>query len=205
MQLSFDDLPAESEPAAQARQADDLYVIGEGFPCGIVKIGRALNPKKRLGSIQTGYPRRLSILHAEEGAGELEEQVHDHFRAERLHGEWFDFGSREPVAEVKLILSLVRRRIAPLPPSPPSGGLKRSRRNLALIFAGSRAPDDFLHPVDVAAHMMALPTEELREWPVHGASIPWEWNGSDLVIRRRDLEEWARQPSEAAEAAAPAA
>lgn len=208
-QLSFDDLPAEPEPEPQPDPADHLYVIGEGSGSGVVKIGRAANVRKRLYGIQVGNPRLLKILHVEEGAGDLEFQVHGFFRTERLQGEWFDLGAREPAAEVKRALEKIRAGVRPVPAKwRSSDGLKRSPWFSALILARRKAPGDILDAIGVAAHMLTLPTEELRRWPESGASIPMEWNGADLVIRRRDLEDWARRAPEdemAAEGADPAA
>jgi T5orf172 domain len=70
---------------------DHLYIVGESEESSCVKIGRSVNPKARLGGIQTGYPRRLQLLHVEQDAGHLEPHVHDLLVAWRTVGEWFDF------------------------------------------------------------------------------------------------------------------
>lgn len=78
-------------------QQDDLYVVGEGTPSGIVKIGRSGNVKVRLPGIQTGNPAKLQILHLEPGAGHFEVPLHNRFADIRLEGEWFDFGNEDPL------------------------------------------------------------------------------------------------------------
>lgn len=187
-QLSFDDLPAEPEPEARAKPAGDLYVIGEANGCGVVKIGRAVKPRKRLGDLQVGNPRLLRILHVEEGAGDLEQLVHGRVHGKRLQGEWFDFGDRDPVAEVQRAVEMIRSGAPSVTGARPAGRLKRSRWNIALILARSRALDDFLDPVQAFAHLFVheMPERNLAEWP-----IPWEWRGLDFGITRRALEEWA--------------
>jgi hypothetical protein len=62
-----------------------------------VKIGRAVDPEKRLKELQTGNPEELSILGLIDcesiyEADCREEQLHKEFQHLRLQGEWFDFG-----------------------------------------------------------------------------------------------------------------
>jgi hypothetical protein len=87
-------------PATDAAEAQVVYLIGEvGSTVG--KIGTTTgNLTTRLKGIQTGYPRRLSVLSTHPGGRSLEEFLHDTFQAERLEGEWFDFGAAEPVSAV---------------------------------------------------------------------------------------------------------
>jgi hypothetical protein len=79
----------------------DLYVIGEGDGSGVVKIGKSVDPQKRLSGLQTGNPRRLRVLHVEPEAGHLEEQLHERFAEIRIGGEWFDFGHDDPLVLVQ--------------------------------------------------------------------------------------------------------
>jgi len=88
---------------------DHLYVIGE-TSSGIVKIGRSVDPESRLRTFQTGYPRKLSLLHVEPEAGHLEPRLHARFASLRTHGEWFDFGTASPVATVLNTLDSLRTR-----------------------------------------------------------------------------------------------
>jgi hypothetical protein len=86
-----------------------LYIIGEGDGCAVVKIGKSLDPLKRLAELQTGYPRKLRLLYVEPEAGHLERWLHDCFAEYRQEGEWFDFGDKDPVAEVRERISAWRK------------------------------------------------------------------------------------------------
>jgi hypothetical protein len=95
---------------------DDLYVIGEHEGAPVVKIGRSGNPAARLASIQTGSPQRLRLLHVEEGAGDMEGEVHKALAGRRVYGEWFDFGAdpalglvRQALADLKVIQEIAAR------------------------------------------------------------------------------------------------
>lgn len=85
--------------------ADHLYVVGENEGSPIVKVGRSGRPKSRLTSIQTGYPRKLRLLHVEESAGNLEDEVHKALAARRISGEWFDFGGEAALATVRQVIA----------------------------------------------------------------------------------------------------
>lgn len=56
---------------------------------GNIKIGRAVNPIKRLKSLQTGNPNKLVIVTTQEGGEKLENELHRRFAASRIIGEWF--------------------------------------------------------------------------------------------------------------------
>lgn len=76
-----------------------VYVIGQpGSP--VVKIGTTSRLRKRLKGVQTGSPIRLEVLWSCPGGGWLEERLHTMFAPLRLEGEWFDFGSADPVTQV---------------------------------------------------------------------------------------------------------
>ncbi|MEV6131766.1 GIY-YIG nuclease family protein [Streptomyces violaceusniger] len=64
------------------------YLVGmEGSP--LVKIGfTSGDPKKRLASLQTGQPMKLSLLWSSEG--NHESALHHRFAPHRVRGEWFD-------------------------------------------------------------------------------------------------------------------
>lgn len=65
-----------------------VYFIGDG---DAVKIGISKNPKKRLRQLQTGHPKKLSILATFPGAADEEMQFHGRFRPHHLQGEWFRY------------------------------------------------------------------------------------------------------------------
>lgn len=55
-----------------------------------IKIGFSSSPRKRLGELQTGNPRRLALIVVVDGVErELEGRLHAEFAADRLDGEWF--------------------------------------------------------------------------------------------------------------------
>lgn len=66
---------------------DSLYFV----KCagGPIKIGRATNPAKRLGSLRSGSYQRLELLATLPGKGYEEKVWHMAFQDYRLTGEWF--------------------------------------------------------------------------------------------------------------------
>jgi len=67
---------------------DDLYFIkSEGGP---VKIGRGLNPVKRLSHCQIGSHERLELIGTLRGRGYEEKVWHAAFQDTRLRGEWYE-------------------------------------------------------------------------------------------------------------------
>lgn len=105
--MNTESINPEPEPARPIdRKGPVVYVVGEAGS-SVVKIGMTKNIRKRLGSIQTHYPRPLEVLWTHHGGIELEEFLHERFRRLRIHGEWFDFGKRHPVEAVSKV---VKRR-----------------------------------------------------------------------------------------------
>lgn len=87
-----------------------VYVIGA---CGSprAKIGRSKSVGTRLGTIQRMSPIPLSILWQTDGGSELESALHRRFDAHRVHGEWFDFGDRDPAVEVAAAVDGIRAEL----------------------------------------------------------------------------------------------
>lgn len=54
-----------------------------------IKIGRAVNVKARLSSLQGGSTNELQLLGALAGGKELERELHQRFAESRIRGEWF--------------------------------------------------------------------------------------------------------------------
>ncbi|MFD4661393.1 GIY-YIG nuclease family protein [Kitasatospora sp. NPDC058444] len=65
-----------------------------------VKIGRSTDPDGRLTALQSGSPVALLLAATFPGGPRLERHLHKKFGHYRIHGEWFDFGDQDPVAEV---------------------------------------------------------------------------------------------------------
>lgn len=109
-----DDPLPESLPKPWSRRAaqnpsatDAVYVIGQPR-ASVVKIGVTSNLRSRLRGIQTGSPVPLSVLWWHPAGYELETKLHERFRRLRLEGEWFDFGSRDPVQSVLEAVRVLR-------------------------------------------------------------------------------------------------
>lgn len=67
-----------------------IYAIQAGLN-GPIKLGRAVDPAKRLQTLQTGHPEVLRLLAVEPCGNdeEAEKTLHQHCAAFRLRGEWF--------------------------------------------------------------------------------------------------------------------
>jgi hypothetical protein len=59
---------------------------------GPIKIGTAENVFRRLRGLQQGNASRLRIVATMPGDRGLEQELHQRFRAFRMHGEWFEPG-----------------------------------------------------------------------------------------------------------------
>jgi Meiotically Up-regulated Gene 113 (MUG113) protein len=123
---------AEAEAATE--RPGSVYVIGS-LESRLVKIGRTTNLGSRLGVLQRMSPVPLHVRWRTEGGCELETALHQRFKAQRVHGEWFDFGEADPVAEVKSAAEAIER----------SGALVRtpkSPRSRALAAISTLPPAD---------------------------------------------------------------
>lgn len=68
-----------------------FVTIGEPYPTH-VKIGfTAKDPHDRVKSLQTGCPFQMCLLGFVFGTRDMERELHDVLRDQRLHGEWFEF------------------------------------------------------------------------------------------------------------------
>lgn len=100
------------EQGADSNLGRYVYVIGQEDGQGgyeYVKIGISSSPNARLNELQTGNPKRLSVLgHFNAGvmAGRLERLVHAALDTDRMQGEWFVFSSRTQ-ALIELLSVLV--------------------------------------------------------------------------------------------------
>lgn len=70
-----------------------VYFIADNN--GLVKIGVAKNPKKRLKELQTASPRKLNLISTVESdnAFRLEGKLHRRFKEKCVSGEWFELNS----------------------------------------------------------------------------------------------------------------
>ena len=65
----------------------NIYFLRD--PDGAIKIGKAVDVKKRIQSLQGGNPRQLTTLLVVQAPRRLEFELHRRFKASRLQGEWF--------------------------------------------------------------------------------------------------------------------
>lgn len=77
------------------RRIDESFVYFIAAETGQIKIGVSCEVKKRLATLQTASPVRLSLLMVLRGGYELEAELHKRFSNFRRNGEWF-----EPSAEI---------------------------------------------------------------------------------------------------------
>lgn len=78
-----------------------IYFIGGDM--GLIKIGLARDPERRLRTLQCGSPIPLRILASGPGSARDERMYHARFASHRLHGEWF---TRHPdiLAEIERLV-----------------------------------------------------------------------------------------------------
>lgn len=69
---------------------DERVVYFIASEAGQIKIGIANDPEKRIRTLQTSHPAKLSILATCPGGQAKEREYHQRFAAHRLHGEWFE-------------------------------------------------------------------------------------------------------------------
>ena len=78
--------PQSPEPKTPPVKPHTYLVAADGTH--LVKIGIAKDPMRRLKELQTGQPMELRLLWSV--AGNYENDLHVHFAAYRVRGEWFD-------------------------------------------------------------------------------------------------------------------
>ncbi|MFI6560365.1 GIY-YIG nuclease family protein [Streptomyces sp. NPDC050534] len=87
--------PKQKVPSAKSH----TYLIGADGT-HLVKIGIAKDPMRRLKELQTGQPMALHLLWS--AVGDYERDLHIHFAAHRIRGEWFDLSAvGDPIDVVK--------------------------------------------------------------------------------------------------------
>lgn len=70
------------------RQAG-VYFVQTASSEGPIKIGMAQNIARRLGTLQTAHPWKLTLLLWIEGDRGVERDLHWKFKQDRINGEWF--------------------------------------------------------------------------------------------------------------------
>ncbi len=77
------------------QQPKDQYVYLIGCrSTNTLKIGLSVNPKKRLSTLQTSSPYRLSIIRTIPGGADVERLLHQEFQSLKMSGEWFKWSNK---------------------------------------------------------------------------------------------------------------
>jgi hypothetical protein len=80
----------------------NIYIIGTETPP--YKIGFSKTPEKRLKSLQTGHPTKLSLHYVKEipdtQVKNIEKQIHKAITYKRTKGEWFNILLEDAISEV---------------------------------------------------------------------------------------------------------
>lgn len=80
--------PIKSQNSSQPTTPVVYTYFVQGCKGGPIKIGKAIDPKKRLKELQTGHPYRLIQLLVLKG--DRESELHARFAQTRCNGEWFE-------------------------------------------------------------------------------------------------------------------
>jgi hypothetical protein len=91
-----DNTTRKIEQKENNRSSSKTYLIYDGC---LYKIGKSINPEKRLKSIRSQNPK-AEIVHIIES--DIELSLHKRFKNKRVHHEWFDLSERE-VSELKAL------------------------------------------------------------------------------------------------------
>lgn len=78
----------QSGSDAQIARERQIYFL-EAIGTGLVKIGFAVNLKRRVSSFQTASAVPLQLIGLIPGGYEREQEIHNHLEYFRSHGEWF--------------------------------------------------------------------------------------------------------------------
>ena len=105
--LEVTDVTHDFTVAVEGREHGTMPTAGDGIvyvvgapKSSVVKIGTTINLATRVSGIQTGNPLLVLARWTCPGNAELETYLHRRFDHIRMQGEWFNFGSMDPVAEV---------------------------------------------------------------------------------------------------------
>jgi hypothetical protein len=90
-----------------------VFIYAASGKDGLHKIGRAINPVRRLGALQTGAIGRLSLVHSlgvpgDQGAA-VESFAHWILRARHVQGEWFRISDKEAISAISEAFEAVGR------------------------------------------------------------------------------------------------
>lgn len=105
----------------------------------IVKIGYSLNPQRRLETLQSANPSKLTLQGAWPGTMQREQYIHRELRQFRISGEWFYLSAPTVLAKMTELLATelkderFTKCFAPENPDSPSGWKRSQKRRGWLI------------------------------------------------------------------------
>jgi hypothetical protein len=148
-----------------------VYFIQVGVD-GPVKIGSAIDPKRRLCTLQTGHHNKLRLLRTIDGGIDVERGYQQMFDRQRISGEWFFFDPDMLTAEPP-----------PIETATPNGKLKDSPPALA----ARRIITKFGGPATLARQLSirngeTVPPSTVQSW--QNAGIPVKWQHEVLYVAK---------------------
>jgi len=80
-----------------------IYFIGNK-EFDVCKIGYSTkeNVEARIRGLQTSCPYPLEVINTREGTTKQESKLHNHFKADKLNGEWFKLSKINPFISLAL-------------------------------------------------------------------------------------------------------
>lgn len=89
------------QPKEERLDSRWVYAISAEDSPAAIKIGVATDIAKRMKALQIGSSATLVLRWSAQGGYPLENHLHEAFRKNRMHGEWFDFGqAADPVKKI---------------------------------------------------------------------------------------------------------
>jgi Meiotically up-regulated gene 113 len=195
--LTAEDSLTTAAAASAGISKRHTYLIGaEGSH--LVKIGYAVDPKKRLAMLQTGQPLTLSLLWS--CHGDHEQALHRRFAEHRVRGEWFDLTPLgDPVQAVQAAVEEILIQ---------SDGRDRSTAMPAELDEALRTVEQFIHLMATERPLVALDVigrlEKLIEAPTAGTAArqlgaTWTEIGAAVrTTRQAAFQRFGRHLSQAA-------
>jgi hypothetical protein len=103
----MDDSAQDRRVAKQIAYHGAVYCVGVE-QCRFVKIGHAVDVCRRIKDLQTGSPRKLSLLGFIPGTRLLEREFHQMFSHLRISREWFSDSNYEITSTFAQLLQLFK-------------------------------------------------------------------------------------------------
>lgn len=158
-----------------------VYFFRAADGTGPVKIGWAIEPKKRLSDVQRMSPVRLCLLTTVEGGRNLEAELHRTYRQFRLWGEWFK-ADRE-------LMAFIGSNMAPPPPAPlPPEQPKAEPKPVVQV------EDPELWTLEKVGRWLNYSVKDIK-WLIEEHGLAGTWKNDQLFVRDSDLASWLESMS----------